>query len=177
VADVGVALSADVGQCRQCHIRVGHGRKCGVAVGIASPSVSVQKLFPLPVSTSGFVADTCVSDVGQRRAVSAVSFLSRAWSKMWGSRWNRFAMCFVQSYSTSGFHFRFHGDIRVSVVDLLGMHGRCRSTDMDEILPCTCADARVPSRIVIYRHCGIAHIFRPTPGLVEFHFRSRGMRY
>jgi len=46
-------LSADVGQCWQCHIRVGHGRKCGVAVGIASPSVSVQKLFPLPVSTSG----------------------------------------------------------------------------------------------------------------------------
>ncbi len=29
----------------------------GVAVGIASPSVSVQKLFPIPVSTSGFVAD------------------------------------------------------------------------------------------------------------------------
>ncbi len=36
----------------------------GVAVGIASPSVSVQKLFPLPVSSSGFVADICVSDVG-----------------------------------------------------------------------------------------------------------------
>ncbi len=44
----------------------------GVAVEIASPSVSVQKLFPLPVSTSGFVADTCVSDVGQGRVVSAV---------------------------------------------------------------------------------------------------------
>ena len=29
----------------------------GTAVGIASPSVSVQKLFPLPVSTSGFVTD------------------------------------------------------------------------------------------------------------------------
>ena len=29
----------------------------GFAVGIASLSVSVQKLFPLPVSTSGFVAD------------------------------------------------------------------------------------------------------------------------
>ncbi len=33
----------------------------GVAVGIASPSVSpsvsVQNLFPIPVSTSGFVAD------------------------------------------------------------------------------------------------------------------------
>ena len=106
-------MLADVGQCRQCRIRVGHdGRKCGgsrwsrfdicfrskvistsgfhfrfrgrhlscrrrpmsgnvgsvlswsgivenvgVAVGIASPSVSVQKLFSLPVSTSGFVAD------------------------------------------------------------------------------------------------------------------------
>ncbi len=36
----------------------------GAAVGIASPAVSVQKLFPLPVSTSGFMADTCVSDVG-----------------------------------------------------------------------------------------------------------------
>ena len=29
----------------------------GVAIEIASKSVSVQKLFPLPVSTSGFVAD------------------------------------------------------------------------------------------------------------------------
>jgi len=29
----------------------------GIAVGIASPSVSVQKLFQLPVSTSDFVAD------------------------------------------------------------------------------------------------------------------------
>ena len=56
----------------------------GVAVGIALPCVSVQELLPLPVSTSGFVADTCVSDVVQGRAVSAVSFLSRAWSKMWG---------------------------------------------------------------------------------------------
>ena len=29
----------------------------GVVVGIASKSVSVQKIFLLPVSTSGFVAD------------------------------------------------------------------------------------------------------------------------
>ncbi len=29
----------------------------GVAVGIALPSVPVRKLFPLPVSTFGFVAD------------------------------------------------------------------------------------------------------------------------
>ncbi len=56
----------------------------GVAVEIASPSVSVQKLFPLPVSTSGFVADICVSGVGRCRAVLAVSYLSRAWLKMSG---------------------------------------------------------------------------------------------
>jgi len=49
----------------------------GVAVEIASPSVSVQKLFPLPVSTSGFVADICVSGVGRCRAVLAVSYLCR----------------------------------------------------------------------------------------------------
>ncbi len=36
----------------------------GVAVGFASPTVSVQKLFQLPVSTSGFVADIRVFDVG-----------------------------------------------------------------------------------------------------------------
>ena len=29
----------------------------GIAVGIVMSSVPVQKLFPLPVSTSGFVAD------------------------------------------------------------------------------------------------------------------------
>ncbi len=30
----------------------------GVAVGIASPTLSIQMLFPLPVSTSDSVADT-----------------------------------------------------------------------------------------------------------------------
>ncbi len=56
----------------------------GVAVEIASPSVSVQKLFPLPVSTSGFVADICITGVGRCLAVLAMSYLSRAWSIMWG---------------------------------------------------------------------------------------------
>ncbi len=56
----------------------------GVAVGIASPSVSVQKLFPLPVSTSGFMVDISVSVVGRCRTMSAVSYSDRAWSKMWG---------------------------------------------------------------------------------------------
>ncbi len=56
----------------------------GVAVGIASPSVSFQKLFPLPVSTSGFDADICVSGVGRCRAMSAVAYSDWVWSKMWG---------------------------------------------------------------------------------------------
>ncbi len=53
----------------------------GVAVGIALITLAVRVLFPLPVSTSGFVADS----LGFRcRAVSAVPYLSRARSKMWG---------------------------------------------------------------------------------------------
>ena len=56
----------------------------GVAVGIVSKSVPVQKLFSLPVSTSGFVADILVSDVGQCRTMSAVSYSCQAWSKIWG---------------------------------------------------------------------------------------------
>ncbi len=75
-----------------------------VAVEIASPCVSVQKLFPLPVFASGFVADTCVSDVGQGRAVSPVSFLSRAYSKMCWQPLESLRYVFpFKSY----FHFRF----------------------------------------------------------------------
>ena len=64
--------------------RSGIAENVGVAVGIASKSVSVQKLFPLPVSTSGFVADICVSHVGRCRAMSAASYSGRASPKMWG---------------------------------------------------------------------------------------------
>jgi len=65
-----------------------------VAVLIASLTLSIQLLFPLPVSTSGSVADIRVSDGGRCRAVSAVPYLGRARSKMWGSRWNRFSSSF-----------------------------------------------------------------------------------
>ena len=51
----------------------------GVAVGIASPAVSVQKLFPLPASTSGFVTDISVSVVGRCRTMTAVSYSGPAW--------------------------------------------------------------------------------------------------
>ena len=44
----------------------------GVAVEIASPSVCVKKVFLLPVSTSGFVADIRVFGVGRCRAVLTV---------------------------------------------------------------------------------------------------------
>ena len=57
----------------RCHIRVGRGRNCGVAAGIASPSISVQELFLLPVLWPPF----CVPDVGQYRAMSTVPYLGR----------------------------------------------------------------------------------------------------
>ena len=53
-SDCGFPTSADVGSVI---FESGIVKNAGLAVGIASPSVSVQKLFPLPVSTSGFVAD------------------------------------------------------------------------------------------------------------------------
>ena len=69
-------------QCRPMSGHVGSAtsesgvvENVGVAVGIASPAHSVQKLFPLPSSTSGSAAD--ISGF-QCRAMSAVPFLSRA---------------------------------------------------------------------------------------------------
>ena len=47
-------------------IKVGHGRKCGDSHGIDSPSVSIQKLFPLPVSWPTFEFPMS-ADVGQCR--------------------------------------------------------------------------------------------------------------
>ncbi len=49
-------MSADVGSVIPV-FGSGMVENVEVAVGIAFPSVSVQKLFPLPVSTSGFEAD------------------------------------------------------------------------------------------------------------------------
>ncbi len=50
--------SADVRRVGSAISKLGMVGNAGVAVEIASPSVSVQKLIPLPVFTSGFVADT-----------------------------------------------------------------------------------------------------------------------
>ena len=50
-------MSADVGNVGNVIFESGILENMGVAVGIALKSVSVQKLFPLPVSTSGFVDD------------------------------------------------------------------------------------------------------------------------
>ena len=52
-------MSADVGQCQQCHILVEHGRKCGVAAETASKSISVQKLFLLPVLMAAILNFGC----------------------------------------------------------------------------------------------------------------------
>ncbi len=55
--------------------RSGMVENVGLAVRIALPSVSVQKLFLLPVYSSPF----CVIDVGRCRAMLAVSNPCRAW--------------------------------------------------------------------------------------------------
>jgi len=53
----------------------------GVAAGIASPALSVQEIISPSGSRDSHFE---FPDVGQCRAMSLVSYLSRAWSKMWG---------------------------------------------------------------------------------------------
>ncbi len=50
-------MSADVGQCRQCHILVGRGRKCG---GSRLNRIDISFRSKV-ISTCGFVADIVVS--------------------------------------------------------------------------------------------------------------------
>ena len=74
-------------------------QKSKMAAG--KPSVSVQKLFSFPVSTSSFVGDKYVSDVGQCGRCQTRVGHGR---KCGDSRWNRFAICFRSKViSTSGF--------------------------------------------------------------------------
>jgi len=94
----------------------------GVAVGIALPVFSVQSYFhfrfPLPVRGRR-IRFQCWSRSGRVGSV----FLRRAWSKLWGSRWNSLAMCFRSKVNfTSGFPLPVVvADICVSGV------GRCRA--------------------------------------------------
>ncbi len=81
------------------------------AVETDPPAASVQKLFPLSASTSGFVDDIIelptLADVGQCRQCHILIGNGR---KCGGSRWSRFDICFRSIViSTSGFHFRFRG--------------------------------------------------------------------
>ena len=76
----------------------------GVAVGIASLTLSVQLLFPLPVSTSGSVPDisgfrcwTMSRCVGS--AISRSDTVENVGVTVGSFRWN--------AISTSSFHFRF----------------------------------------------------------------------
>ncbi len=71
----------------------------GITVGIASPSVTVQKLFPLPVSWPTF-------ELPMSANVGSVMFgySGRAWSQMWGYPLESLRHLFpFKSY----FHFRF----------------------------------------------------------------------
>jgi hypothetical protein len=59
----GFPISADVGQCRLCRTLVGYGR---TSLGSRWNRLKIcfpSKVFPLSVSTSGFVADISVSGV------------------------------------------------------------------------------------------------------------------
>ena len=86
--------------------KTGMVENVGVAVGIASPSVSVQMLFPLPVSWPTYEFPIS-ADVGQCRQCH---IRIRHGRKCCGSRWNHFAICFRSKViSTSGFHLRFRG--------------------------------------------------------------------
>jgi len=61
----------------------------GVAVEIASPYVSVQMLFPLPVPWQTL----CLPDIGLCRTMSAVSYSSRALSKIWPIAYRLASLC------------------------------------------------------------------------------------
>ena len=100
-------MSADVGQCRHCHIRVGHTRKYGGSRWNRFEICFRSKV----ISTSGLHFRFRGRHLSFRcRAMSAASYSGRAWSKMWGSRWNRVEICFRSKViSTSGLHFRFRG--------------------------------------------------------------------
>ncbi len=60
----------NVGQCRQCHIRV---ENMGVEAGIAAPSLTVQMLLPLPFwlpAILNFGSLPSSTNVDQRRRTS-----------------------------------------------------------------------------------------------------------
>ena len=100
--------SADVGQCRQCHIRVGHSRKCGgsrwnrFAICFRSKVISTSGFhFRFNARHLSYQYRLLSADVGQCRQFHI---------RVGHGRWNRFAICFRSKViSTSGFHFRFRG--------------------------------------------------------------------
>ena len=66
---------ANVRQCRQCHGRVRHDRKYGVAAGIGSQIHSVQLLFPFPVSVKAVIHYRQVPATCRRRQVAGDKLL------------------------------------------------------------------------------------------------------
>ncbi len=82
-----------------------------VAIRIASITLADRVLFPLPVSTSGLVADIfgfrCWPMSGRHGSAICESGIVE---NVRGGRWSRVANTFRSSaISTSGFHFRFRG--------------------------------------------------------------------
>jgi len=73
-----------------------------VAVGIATPCDSVQKLFPLSSFIPGFWPTFELPTSADDRTIRPVSYSGRACRKCGRSHWNRFVSVSVQKL----FHFR-----------------------------------------------------------------------
>ncbi len=101
-------MSGRVGSARS---KSGMVENVGVAAEIASPSVSVQKLSPLPVPWPSL----WVPDVGLCRTMSALSYSGRALSKIWHQpiESRRYVFKF-KSYAYTLFGIR-HLEIRMSL--------------------------------------------------------------
>ena len=84
-AILNVSRRTTSGNLRGDVVKSGMVDNMGIAVGIAAPSLAVQKLFHfrfLLTAVLNFCGLPSSTNVGQPQAVSPVSSRSRAWSKM-----------------------------------------------------------------------------------------------
>ncbi len=81
-AILNIGSRATSGNVRGDIVKSGMVDNVGIAVGIAAPSLAVQKLFPLPVFAGRYLEFWWSAIVDQRRSASAVSQTCPAWSQM-----------------------------------------------------------------------------------------------
>jgi len=118
------------GNVRSDIFRSGMVDNVRIAVGIATPSLAIQKLFPLPVSLAAILKFGSLPssiNVDQRLPMSAMSSMSsqsRPWSKIWRQPLESHRNLLpLESY----FQFRFGGRHLESVVNNVGRHRHCHT--------------------------------------------------